>query len=68
MAHDEARIREIARSYTDAWCSHDPTKVAEHFVPGGTIAVNGGDPTASAIVHCWPRVLVAGLVGSERLN
>ena len=45
MAHDEARIREFARSYTDAWCCHDPTKVANHFVPGGTIAINGRNPT-----------------------
>ena len=44
MAHDEARIRDFARSYTEAWCSHDPTRVADHFVPGGTIAINGGDP------------------------
>ena len=45
MGDDEARIREFARSYTDAWCSHDPTRVADHFVTGGTIAINGGDPT-----------------------
>jgi len=48
MAHDEPRIREFARSYTDAWCSHDPTRVADHFVSGGTIAINGGDPTEVA--------------------
>jgi predicted ester cyclase len=63
MAHDEARIREFARSYTDAWCSHDPTKVAAHFVPGGTIAINGGDPTevtevARSFIDAFPDIQV----------
>src|SRR5262249_35628205 len=44
MALDQARVRDFARSYADAWCSHDPAKVAGHFVPGGTIAINGGQP------------------------
>src|SRR5262249_32860084 len=44
MTPDEARVRELARSYTEAWCSHDPARVAAHFVPGGTIAINGGEP------------------------
>lgn len=50
MALDHARIQELARSYADAWCSHDPARVASHFVPGGTIAVNGGEPTEAAEV------------------
>ena len=63
MAHDEARIREFARSYTDAWCSHDPTRVADHFVPGGTIAINGGDPTeaieiARSFIDAFPDIRV----------
>jgi len=45
MAHGEAQARALARSYTEAWCSHDPARVASHFVPGGTIAINGGEPT-----------------------
>src|SRR5262249_6308401 len=44
VAHDEARVRELAHSYTEAWCSRDPERVASHFVPGGTIAINGGEP------------------------
>ena len=43
MAHDQEQVREFARSYTAAWCSHDPTRVADHFRPGGTIAINGGE-------------------------
>jgi hypothetical protein len=45
MALDQARVRDFARSYTEAWCSHDPGTVAGHFVPGGTIAINAGEPT-----------------------
>jgi hypothetical protein len=44
-ALDQTRIRDFARSYTKAWCSHDPASVADHYVPGGTIAINGGEPT-----------------------
>ncbi len=44
MALDRDHILDLARRYTDAWCSGDPARVAAHFVPGGTIAVNGGDP------------------------
>jgi SnoaL-like polyketide cyclase len=63
MAHDEARIREFALSYTDAWCSHDPTRVADHFVPGGTIAINGGAPTevtevARSFIDAFPDIQV----------
>jgi len=63
MRYDEARIRAFARSYTDAWCSHDPTKVADHFVPRGTIAVNGGDPTevtevARSFIDAFPDIQV----------
>jgi hypothetical protein len=50
MALDQGPVRDFARSYTDAWCSHDPATVARHFVPGGTIAVNGGEPTEVAEV------------------
>ena len=39
MAHDQARVRDFAGSYTEAWSSHDPARVAAHYVPGGTIAI-----------------------------
>jgi nuclear transport factor 2 (NTF2) superfamily protein len=48
--HDRRRIEELARSYTEAWCSRDPARVAAHYVPGGTIAVNGGEPAATVEV------------------
>lgn len=42
--HDRKEIEELARSYTEAWCSHDVGRVVDHFVPGGTIVFNGGEP------------------------
>jgi nuclear transport factor 2 (NTF2) superfamily protein len=63
MAHDRARVREFARSYSEAWCSRDPARVAAHFVPGGTIAVNGGEPTeatevARSFISTFPDIQV----------
>ncbi len=50
MAHDPNKIEHLARAYTEAWCSHDPARVAGHYVPGGTIAINGGDAAGIAMV------------------
>ena len=69
MAVDSDRVRNFARSYADAWCSHDPAKVASHYVPGGTIAINGGEPTeimevARSFISAFPdiRVFVDDLI------
>jgi hypothetical protein len=40
-----APLDDFARSYTDAWCSGDPTRVAAHYAPEGTVAINGAAPT-----------------------
>jgi len=63
MSLDQDRIRDFARSYTEAWCSHDPARVAAHFVPGGTIAINGGEPTevtevARGFMEAFPDIQV----------
>ena len=63
MGHDRDRIRDFALSYTEAWCSHDPEKVARHFTPGGTIAINGGEPTeatevARSFITAFPDIQV----------
>ena len=50
MAHDRQQIEQLARTYTDAWCSRDPARVAEHYIPGGMIAINGGDAAGIAEV------------------
>jgi hypothetical protein len=63
MAHDEAGVRDLARSYTEAWCSRDPVRVAAHYAPGGRIAINGGEPTemtevAQAFISAFPDIQV----------
>jgi predicted ester cyclase len=63
MGLDEARVRDLARSYTEAWCSHDPARVASHYVSGGTIAINGGEPTeitevARGFISAFPDIEV----------
>jgi hypothetical protein len=44
VTHDRDRILELARSYTEAWCSGEPARVTAHYAPGGTVAVNGAEP------------------------
>jgi hypothetical protein len=63
MALDEGRVRDLARSYTEAWCSHDPARVAGHYVPGGTIAINDGEPAeitevARSFITAFPDIEV----------
>jgi nuclear transport factor 2 (NTF2) superfamily protein len=63
MRHDEARTRDLARDCTDAWCSHDPARVAAHYVPGGMIAINGGERTeiteaARSFMDAFPDIQV----------
>ncbi len=50
MAYDRRQIEDLAATYTEAWCSHDAARVAAHYVPGGVIAINGGEPAAIAEV------------------
>ncbi len=63
MALDQRRVRDFALSYTEAWCSHDPARVADHFAPHGTIAINGGEPTeamevARSFMAAFPDIQV----------
>jgi nuclear transport factor 2 (NTF2) superfamily protein len=63
MPSDTARISDLARSYTEAWCSRDPARVAAHYSTGGTISVNGGEPApiedvARSFVDAFPDILV----------
>jgi nuclear transport factor 2 (NTF2) superfamily protein len=58
-----AGIHALARSYTEAWCSRDPARVAAHYTPGGTIAINGGEPApiaevAAAFIAAFPDIEV----------
>ena len=38
-------MREFAERYTEAWCSHDPARVAAHYAPDGSLTINGGAPS-----------------------
>jgi predicted ester cyclase len=38
-------LREFARRYTEAWCSGNPERVAEHYAPDGSLTINGGTPS-----------------------
>jgi len=63
MAHDPKHIEQLARSYTDAWCSRDPAGVAGHYAPGGMITINGGDAApiaevANAFIAAFPDIEV----------
>jgi len=63
MAHDRRQIEQLARDYTEAWCSRDPARVASHYAPGGTIAINGGEPApiaevAESFVAAFPDIEV----------
>src|SRR3954466_5534467 len=63
MPLDTACIADLARSYTEAWCSRDPARVAAHYSPGGTISVNDGEPApiedvARSFVEAFPDILV----------
>jgi nuclear transport factor 2 (NTF2) superfamily protein len=63
MTHDRRQIEELAREYTVAWCSRDPGRVAAHYAPGGTIAINGGESTpiaevAGSFIAAFPDIEV----------
>ena len=63
MAHDPQQIELLARTYTEAWCSRDPARVAGHYVQGGMIAINGGEPAgvsevAEAFIAAFPDIQV----------
>jgi len=41
----DSDLREFARRYTEAWCSGDPTRVADHYASDGSLTINGGVPS-----------------------
>ena len=60
---DAGPIRELAQSYTEAWCSRDAARVASHYAPGATIAINGGEPAgieevAASFIAAFPDITV----------
>lgn len=49
MTSDE-HLTKFAQRYADAWCSHDPDKVAAFYAKAGAISVNGAAPVSIAEV------------------
>ena len=37
-------LLKFARSYTEAWCSGEPARVAEHYSIDGSLTINAGSP------------------------
>jgi nuclear transport factor 2 (NTF2) superfamily protein len=63
MTQGREQIEHLARRYTEAWCSRDPARIAANYVPGGTIAINGGDAAgiaevAEAFISAFPDIEV----------
>jgi hypothetical protein len=44
MTPDPGKLRRFAEDYTAAWCNMDPVRVAAHYAPDGSLAINGGTP------------------------
>lgn len=60
---DTGAIAALAQSYTEAWCSRDAARVAAHYAPGATIAINGGEPAgiedvAASFIAAFPDITV----------
>lgn len=45
MTTESDQLQDFARRYTEAWCSGDPPRVAEHYRADGSHTINGGTPT-----------------------
>ena len=44
MKMEPAQLQDLAKRYTAAWCSKDPSRVAAFFSPNGSLFVNGAAP------------------------
>jgi hypothetical protein len=69
-------LHDFATRYTEAWCSGDPARVAEHYSPDGSLTINGGEPSvgraaitdaARSFMEAFPdmQVLFDELRGNE---
>lgn len=45
MSFDLDQLRDFAQRYTEAWCSQDPARVADHYAATGSLTINGGTPS-----------------------
>ncbi len=55
------QLLELARQYTEAWCSQDPARVAENYAPDGSLTINDGPPSVgrAAITEAARSFMVA---------
>jgi hypothetical protein len=55
------QLRDLAKRYTAAWCSQDPSSVAGFYLPGGSLTVNDDPPAVgrSAIADLAQSFMVA---------
>ncbi len=44
MSPSRDELSDFARRYTEAWCSGDPSCVADHYASQGSLTINGGTP------------------------
>ena len=44
MTSDPDGLINLARSYTEAWCSQTPGRVADHYAAQGSLTINDGEP------------------------
>ena len=56
-------LGKFAKSYAQAWCSHDPEEVAAFYARNGSISVNGAPPVpiaevARGFVRDFPDMVV----------
>src|SRR5437763_15251864 len=63
MRYGPKQTEQLARTYPGAWCGRAPGRVAGHYVPGGMIAINGGDAAriaevAEAFIAAFPDIEV----------
>jgi nuclear transport factor 2 (NTF2) superfamily protein len=65
MSLDQDQVSDFARNYTDAWCSGDPTRVAAHFAPGGTIAINGPPTGVTEVARSFGTNTGPGGTGNQ---
>jgi len=62
-------LAKYAGRYTDAWCSQDPARVAEHYATDGSLTINDGPPSVgrAAITEAARAFMVAFPLGNGRL-
>lgn len=48
MTPDLQYLNDFAARYTTAWCSQDPSQVAEFFAATGSLTINGGAPAVGS--------------------